>query len=292
MYREFDKNQLETQYSPSSCVDDIMVYINQYIHSSANNLDVAKVQDAVLENIAYGEDEDERIDLFLPFADTRWQKKLQVYIHGGYWQELSKNESSFAANNFQSHGCHFAVVNYSLAPKANMSEIVEQNRQALVYLYRNAERLGYNKEEIYLSGSSAGGHLCLMMALTDWRQYGEDLPADLVKGVCAVSGVYDLEPIALTYVNNPLNLSANEIRQFSPLRHITQPLCPMILAFGDNETSEFKRHSLEMLEAIEKVQGETPFAEIHGRNHFNVILDLGDRDTWLFKQVAVQMGLF
>lgn len=292
MYRGFNHQQLEKEYSPSSCVDDIMVYINQYIDISKQNLEVAQTQEAIIENIAYGVDADEVLDLYLPFADTKWRKKLHVYIHGGYWQELSKNESSFAANNFQSHGCHFAVINYSLAPKASMSEIVEQNRKALTYLYENAERLGYDKDQIYVSGSSAGAHLAAMMLVTKWQERPDcELPKDLIKGVCAVSGIYDLEPIALTYVDEPLKLTSDSIFENSPIHHSFANLAPIIFAYGDNETSEFKRQTDVMYNKLKNIGLPVEFGEIERRNHFDVIMDLGQSDTKLFTLVANQMGL-
>ena len=57
------------------------------------------------------------------------------------------------------------------------------------------------------AGHSAGGHLAAMALATDWKAaFG--LPADLVKGVCAISGVFDLEPIRLCYLNEVLRLDA------------------------------------------------------------------------------------
>ncbi|MDG1750168.1 MAG: alpha/beta hydrolase, partial [Thalassotalea sp.] len=210
MYRNLDVKTLEKEYSPSSCIDDIGIYIDQYITLSATAKNTAIEQNKLVADIQYGSYADEVLDIFLPFETIQKKGKLQVYIHGGYWQELSKDESCFAATNFQKSGYHFAVINYSLAPNASLTEIVEQNRQALIFLYQNAEKYGYDKNEIYLSGSSAGGHLAMMMALTDWSKYVET-DQNIVKGICAVSGIYDLTPIAQTYINEPLQLSEKEI---------------------------------------------------------------------------------
>jgi len=293
MYRGFDKKQLETQYSPSSCIDDIMVYINQYIDNSKAVLEQAQSDKSVIENISYGDTKEQTLDLYLPKDLAQKTGKLQVYIHGGYWQELSKNESSFAASNFQQHDCHFAVINYTLAPKASLSEIVEENRKALVHLYLNAEKYGFHKEEIYISGSSAGGHLALMMLLTDWAMYGlnAEQAKSFIKGVCAVSGVYDLEPIQYTYVNDPLKLTFTETIQNSPILHQVKNPCPIILAYGENETSEFKRQSMEMSVFLKQQGLDVELKEISERNHFDVIMDLSDSDSWLFQQTIKQMGL-
>lgn len=298
LYQQLDLKTLETEYSPSSCVDDINVYINQYLTLSQQNLLYAQQQHKVLENLQYGYSKDEVLDLFLPFDSSNVQKKIHVYFHGGYWQELSKNESCFAANNFQQQGFHFAVINYSLAPQATLTEIVEQCRQAIVWLYQHANEYGYDNNEIYLSGSSAGGHLAMMLALTDWSQY-LTVKSNIIKGICAVSGIYDLTPIAQTYINKPLQFTSQEIIENSPLlfdlasNHTTNiplPDCKVILAYGDNETNEFKRQTNAMKQRLTEQNIHSSFTEIEGKNHFDVILDLSIPDSWLSQSVLKQMA--
>jgi len=295
MYRNFALKDLEREYSPSSCIDDISPYIQQYIEQSQQVFRAAKAQQKVLTDLPYNNHEDGQkeqiLDLFLPFDTVKNEQKLHVYIHGGYWQELSKNESCFAASNFQQQGYHLAVVNYALAPKVSLSEIVEQCRQSLVWLYQHAEQYGYDKKEITLSGSSAGGHLVMMLALTDWSKY-LDVKNNIVKGICAVSGIFDLTPIAQTYINEPLQLTHQEIAENSPLLLAIDNKqldgCDIIIAYGDNETSEFKRQSLAMKMHLEKMSINVTFKEVAQRNHFDVILDLAKPETWLSQQVFAQ----
>lgn len=294
MYRDFDLETLEQEYSPSSCVDDIMIYINQYIRLSEQAKSAAKANNTLIENLSYGSSQDEVLDLFLPEKNSETKKQLQVYIHGGYWQELTKNESCFAATNFQNNGYHFAVINYSLAPAASLTEIVEQNRRALVWLYQNAEKYDYNKNEIYLSGSSAGAHLAMMMALTDWSEY---LPIkhNIIKGVCAVSGIYDLTPIQQTYINKPLQLTSDEIEQLSPwlllnkhhelIERLQQ--CAITFSYGDNETSEFKRQTDELVQRLKQLGVSVEFTEIAHSNHFDVITELSNENSNLFRKLLL-----
>lgn len=302
MYRNFDLKTLEKEYSPSSCIDDIGIYIEQYKTLSAAAKNTAIEQKKLIADIQYGSKNEKVLDLFFPFETTQTKRKLQVYIHGGYWQELSKDESCFAATNFQKSGYHFAVINYSLAPHASLTEIVEQNRQALLFLYQHAQKYGYDKNEIYLSGSSAGGHLAMMMAFTDWSKYIE-IEQNIVKGICAVSGIYNLTPIAQTYINEPLQLTEKEIAACSPLLFANERLglllreketinkCAFIMAYGDNETNEFKRQSTAMIHHLTEQKIKVTQAEIAQRNHFDVILDLADPKSWLCGEVVKQMSL-
>jgi arylformamidase len=291
-YLDFDKQVLEKEYSPSSCIDDINEFINLYIDLSKAALSRAKQSDSVITNLPYGTSKNQTLDLFFP--TTKPRRKMHVYIHGGYWQELSKNESCFAATTFQKNGCHFAALNYTLAPDATLTQIVNEICRAILWLYNNADKYGYDKNEIYLSGSSAGAHLALLMTLIDWEKVDSQF-SDInpVAGVCAVSGIYDLAPLLNTYINEPLRLTTDEIITLSPLKLISSkiPNCPVIIAYGDNETSEFKRHSDELYYHYQQRKVNVLKREIIGRNHFDVILDLSDNNSWLAKQVFKQMRL-
>ena len=104
---------------------------------------------------------------------------------------------------------------------------------------------GIDAGRICLAGHSAGGHLAAMALATDWTALG--LPADLIKGVCAISGVFDLEPIRLCYLNDVLGLDAK------PRRAATAPCCcrraaavPVLLTVGERETEAFHRKAAPM----------------------------------------------
>ncbi len=287
IYSSFDQVTLDREYSPSSCVDDINVYIFEYLRGSREAKKAAIEQGSGLFDLAYGTSGDEILDLFLPGAAG--PAPLQVYIHGGYWQDLSKEASSFAAPLFQQQGSFFAALNYTLAPAVGLSEIVAQNRRAIAWLYQQAGQWGIDRDKIHVSGSSAGAHLAMMMLSTDWTQYG--LPKDAIKGVCAVSGIYDLEPIRLSYVNEALEMDAGEAAANSPMKQPIRNQCPIILAYGDNETNEFKRQTDEYRELLLATNETVSFNQIKDRNHFDVILDLMDADTWLSQQILQQMEL-
>ncbi len=287
VYRDFDQVMLDREYAPSSRVDDIKLYLDRYARSSLAAKTEALSNDTCIPDLRYGDSAEETLDLFLP--DRPRRAPLHLYIHGGYWQLLGKDDSSFAAPMFQEYGSFFAAVNYTLAPHQTLTGIVEENRRAIAWLYRHADDWGFDRGRIHLSGSSAGAHLAMMMLRTDWSRLG--LPRNVVKGVCAVSGVYDLEPVRLSYVNDKVGMDEREARDNSPMGRELLNQCPVILAYGDNETDEFKRQTDEYRLFLEASGVPVAFEEISNRNHFDVIMDLADADSWLAQQVLVQMGL-
>ncbi len=281
------KARLDREYSPSSCIDDIDVYLDEYARTSKAAKSDALKDNACDADQRYGPGAEETLDLFLPAE--RGSAPLHVFIHGGYWQLLSKDESCFAAPMFQQHGSLFAALNYTLAPQQTLTGIVEENRRAITWLYQNAADWGFDRERIYLSGHSAGAHLAMMMLQTDWPKFG--LPHDVIKGVCAVSGVFDLEPVRLSYVNEVVRMDIGEAACNSPIRHSLTNRCPVILAYGDNETGEFKRQTDEYESVLQNAGIPVTLSEIADRNHFDVIMDLADTNSWLSRQVFSQMGI-
>jgi arylformamidase len=283
IWRGFSQAELDREYSPSSCIPDIMVELRRYTQMSV----AARQALPNFRTLGFGPHQDEVLDFF---PARKPNAPLHVFIHGGYWQELSKDESCFAAPNFVAHGAAFAAINYTLAPQASVAEIVRQCRAALAWLFGHAAELGVDPARITVSGSSAGGHLVAMVLATDWGgQFG--LPGDLVKGGCAVSGIFDLEPISLTYVNAPLRLDVRTAREVSPLHRLPAAPVPLILSFGDNETAEFKRQTGEYAAAWIGRDYPLTFVPMRGFNHFDVILELNNPASALFRAVATQMGV-
>lgn len=277
------RDQLEREYSPRLLVADLQPYLDRYAELS----DAARAELPVERDIAYGSTPDEVLDFF-PAA--RPAAPVHVFIHGGYWRLLGKDESGFAAPSFVHGGASFVALNYALAPKVRLDEIVRQCRTAIAWLYRNASRFGGDPERIFVSGSSAGGHLVAMLLATEWeKQFG--IPDDVVKGGCAVSGIFDLEPILQCSINETLHMDQAEARRNSPLFLVRGSSSTLVVAWGEGETAEWKRQNIEYAKRWRSVNGPCEAVEISGRNHFDIIVDLNNPGSRLGRLALAQMGL-
>lgn len=270
----------EREYSPSSCIGgNYQPYLREYAERSA----VTPAACTVHRDLAYGEKPSERLDLFLPTSTAAASQPvaLLVFIHGGYWQELSKASSLFAAAGCIEAGFAFAAIDYTLAPAASIAEMVQECRRALRWLHAKAASFGIDAQRIVVAGSSAGAHLAAMTCLRDWQQ-DDDLPVGLPAGAVLVSGIYELAPLIDTSIGAPLALTAATAGIVSPCRLQLDGLPPAIICWGEVETSEFKRQSRDFaaLLASTSIAGLSCF-EAPARNHFDVILDLCRRDTKL-----------
>lgn len=237
-------------------------------------------------DLAFGPQPQEKLDIF-PAQEAG--APLYVFIHGGYWYSLDKADYSYVAEGFRPHGISTAVNNFGLAPDTTMDEIVRQNRAALAWLWRNASNYGADPQRIYVCGHSAGGHLALMLLGTDWPAFGPDLPADLVKGACAIGGLFDMEPIRLSFLNKTLKMSAEEARRNAPLELKYPSPAPLSLVVAADETPEYHRQSGAMADLWRGLGYPVELLVPAGLNHFDVVNQLIDPQCELVRVQLAEM---
>ena len=272
-WRHMSHAKLEQEYSPSSCVDDFMVYIHDYINYSNTALEQLPCQ----RDLAYSHNEGEVLDYF-PVQTDQKNAPLVVFIHGGYWQELSKNESCFMAPAIIKQGINLAVVNYTLAPETSINRMIAQCCRAVAWLLQEAQNLGFDANQVIIAGSSAGSHLAASV-LQAAQQNLHGLTPTSIAGAILLSGVYDLRPLVNTYVNAPLKLTDEGATALSPGLYSNQGIPPCVIAYGSNETQEFKRQSDEYHQQLLSDGVTSTCVEIPQRNHFDIVFDLGSLVT-------------
>ena len=220
----------------------------------------------------YGAKPSQTLDLFPP---KRPGAPLLVFIHGGWWRSLDKRDFSFLAPPFVAAGAAVALINYSLSPHARLENIVREALAASAWCWRNAGGFGADPQRMHIAGHSAGAHLAAMMLAADWRAYAPDLPPDLFKGGLAVSGVYDLEPIAgAPFLKQDLRLSRRAARKASPVRYVPPRSVPLHTAVGEHESAEFHRQTRLIRTAWP--QCAAGHHTLDGHNHLTVMDALAD----------------
>lgn len=272
-WRDWPLAERERQYSPSSCVPALASYLELYAARSREAERLCRCK----KDLRWGQRPEETFDYF-PAAIP--DAPLLVFFHGGYWQELSKNESLFAAPNCVANGIAFAAIDYALAPKARLETIVDQCRRAIASLHGQAKTLGFDARRIYVAGSSAGAHLAAMLLPEGWQaDFG--LPAGVVAGAVLLSGVYDLEPLVGTYIDAALHLTAADVASLSPARLKPGRPVKTIVAWAENETAEFQRQSRSFACKLQTGGFPVSMLEVAGTNHFDIVFELADPHTQL-----------
>lgn len=271
-----DFAERERQYSPSSCIGgNYQPFIADYGHQSRLAQARAEALGGRWLELRYGSAAAQRADLCLPPSTAAAGGRgsaLLVFIHGGYWQELSARDSLFGAADCIERGVAFCALDYTLAPAARVGVIVEECRRALLALVAEAGHHGIDDRRIVVAGSSAGAHLAAMVCLPGWRTQAQ--PAWQPRAAVLMSGIYWLEPLLGTSINEALGMDAAEARAQSPALQALQGFPPTVMCWGEVETEAFKQQSAGFAELLGDAGTACHSLEVAGRNHFDVALEL------------------
>ena len=278
MKSRYDPEWLDAQYNNRARVAEYAQVIAGWAEASA----LARQQSAAHLDIAYGNDESERLDVFPATQAQSGASQgdggvpVLVFIHGGYWRSLSKAHHSFIAPSFNADGAMVVVPGYALCPTVGIEQIVLQMAAAVAWVWRNAARFGGDPNRIALAGHSAGGHVAAMLLSCRWREFAEDLPAQPLAGALSISGLYDLEPLRHTpFLQTDLRLTPASVARLSPAFFPRPKAGKLQAVVGLNESDEFLRQN----RLIRDVWGPTavPVCEtLPNCNHFTVLRNLAD----------------
>ena len=283
VYRDYTQDELNVQYSARGTAPDGDVY-RDFI--SENSARVREEMDCRLD-VPYGPTPAEVVNVF---PAEKPGSPIVYFIHGGYWRSSSQKDVDLYAEALVPAGCAYVTVNYLLAPEATIDEVVRQCRAGLAWAYNNAASFNGDPNNVHVVGRSAGGHLTGMMLADGWREeFG--LPDDLIKSACALSGLYDLEPVRLSNVNEWVKLDKEAADRNSPVHHMPKIPCPIIIAWGENETDEFKRQSDLYRIAWQSRGWPCQTMEFAGKHHFASMPDLMYSDEECTKALLAQIGI-
>ncbi len=235
-------------------------------------------------DLAYGDGERHKLDLFTTDAGNG---PLQMFLHGGYWQRGDRRANHFVAEGLCANGVNVAMVGYDLCPSVTLDDIVGQVRAALAWLWRNAERLGFDADRIQVCGHSAGGHLTAMLMATHWPDQGADLPAHLIHSGLAISGLYELDPLRHTSLNEALAMDAETAGRNSPALLPATGSAPLIAAVGGLESAEFHRQAATLAQRWRDRSGTVEILEVPGTNHFTILERLAREGALLERALAL-----
>lgn len=254
-WRSFSAAELEREYTPASCIENIQIYLDEYARAgqaSRQKLSHAKLQ--------YGSHD----DAWLWLTENTRSQKLIVFVHGGFWRRLSADDGTFLSPGWHNLGFNVASLNYSLCPNEPLETLVCQTSQAIDFLADS-----YSTQDITLIGHSAGAQLVAMkLCDPDTPKFG---------GAIMVSGVFDLAPIVNTSVNEAVKLTTKTAHALSPINFVANAQdTPIAVIWGENETNEFKRQSKNFAEAWSSVKNHSiaKQKEFKSRNHFDILYEL------------------
>jgi len=187
-------------------------------------------------NITYveGKEEDEnkhKLDVYIP-KDVK-SAPVFMFVHGGAWRSGDRGLYPALGQRFARAGVLTIIPSYRLAPKNPYPAQIEDVAAAFAWTVKHVAEYGGDTNRIFIGGQSAGGHLVALLALNESYLAKHGLSAKNIRGVAAVSGVYD-------FASNDTMASVfghdKEVRKdASPLAHVKASAPPFLVTYCEKD---------------------------------------------------------
>lgn len=257
IYRGMDRAALDLAYNNVRAEPEYQAIMGRFKEQS----EVVYRNAEVRRDLRYGNRSRQRFDWL---SCGKQAAPTFVFIHGGYWQNYAKEDLAFVARGPLERGFNVVMAEYTLAPEASMTEIVDEIGALLDLLQWDTSEAGFGDRPVCVCGHSAGGHLAALH---------RDHPR-VAMTVC-VSGLYDLEPISLCWLDDKLNLTEEEVSRLSPLHRIARG-APTIVSVGMTELPELIGQSQRYATACEASGENVIFLPLPEQRHFTILTDLAN----------------
>lgn len=207
---------------------------------------------------------------------TKTLHPVVVFIHGGAWEHGDKNLNSDTANRMSlvyslvNNGYIVASINYRLSGESPWPAQINDCKSAIRFLRKNSERYLIDKNKIAVFGESSGGHLAMMLGVTDNNKFvnAQDGNGNQSSDVQAVISDYGISDIAnwgdRAFDNREVaeeaklklfgkGYSSQEEKDASPIYYVSSQSSPMLLVHGKNDTMVSYMQSVEMERSLKSV---------------------------------------
>ncbi len=202
-------------------------------------------------NIAYGEDPQHRLDVYLPDAVSAQSqtRPLIVFWHGGRWSYGDKSDYRFVGAALAGLGYVAVLPNYRHYPEVKMPGFMEDAARAAVWAAAHGRDYGADAKRLYLMGHSAGAHMAALVTLDPRYFAATGQPVPTVAGVIGLSGPYDFLPLLEADVKDMFGPPQN-YPDSQPINFVRADAPPMLLVHGLKDDTVWPKNSRNLASAL------------------------------------------
>lgn len=207
--------------------------------------DYTRVQD-----IAYGTDDRETLDIYMPPASSgAGAHPVIVFFYGGSWSNGSKDDYKFVGATLAEAGYVVVIPDYRLFPDVVFPEFMEDSASAVAWTLSNVDEHRGDPDRVFVMGHSAGAHMAAMLAVEPSYLREAGVPRGAIKGLIGLSGPYALMPgdPQMHAIFGPPYTPAN----WQPVAHVTPDDPPALLLHGGGDERVYAKHTKKMEAALE-----------------------------------------
>jgi acetyl esterase/lipase len=232
-----------------------------------------------------GGHERHKLDLYLP-EKANGPMPLIIWVHGGGWQNGSKDGCPPLRGGYIERGYAVASINYRLSVHAVFPAQIEDCKAAIRWLRAHAKEYGLDAKRFGVWGSSAGGHLVALLG-TSGEVKEFDVGAHLdqssrVQAVCDYYGPTDFTVFVSTpgyerhatadapeakLIGGAVLENKVKAARVNPITYISKDDPPFLIVHGDQDPTVPINQSQLLFEALKKTGVSAHFHTIHGAGH-------------------------
>lgn len=222
------------------------------------------------------------LNLYLPV--DRKDPPIVIFVHGGSWKRGDKDAYGGAyarlGRSLAGTGLAVAIINYRLSPEVRHPEHARDVARALAWVHKQSNVYGWNQKEIFLMGHSAGAHLASLVAVDPFYLAERGLKPNVVRGVVAISGVYDLELTGISgqfLYESVFSTERQMLRKASPTSQVGTRPAPFLLLYAEEDyvTADFQARRFE--KALKAAGGKATTHAVADRNHVNIVVGVAKK---------------
>lgn len=220
-----------------------------------------------------------KLDVYKPAGKADKPRPAVIFIHGGGWHSGDKRKATLA-DEFTKRGYVYVSVNYRLSGEAPYPAAVEDCKCAVRWLRANAKAYDVDPDRLGVFGTSAGGHLALMVGLADGieGEGGHKEPSSKVKAVCSwfgpadfTKGAGEFEGGSARVLERFIGVSFKEkpdvYKEASPVTHASKDDPPVLMIHGDKDATVPIGQSQAMEKALKDVGMDVAFITVKNAGH-------------------------
>lgn len=226
----------------------------------------------VIKGISYyqgkdGDEEKNKLDLYLPVGKKNFP--VVFFIHGGGWTKGTRSAGRGLGQMLAREGIGMVSISYRLSPQVKHPGHIEDVAKAFAWTVENIKKYGGNKDQIFVSGHSAGGHLAALLGTNESYLKKNKLRLANIKGVIPISGVFVISPgkISTAFGKDP-----QECKDASPMAHIQKNCPPFLILYAESDIKGFDKMASAMKNALTKAGVTSTAREMADRNHGTILM--------------------
>jgi acetyl esterase/lipase len=213
--------------------------------------------------------EKHKLDLYLPRDKKNFP--VLVFMHGGSWRSGDRSLYQALGERFARDGIGVAIPSYRLMPQNPHPAQIEDLAAAFDWVYRNIQERGGDASRIYLSGHSSGAHLAALLALDDKYLKKFNLARNTIRGVIAMSGVYNVDKLD-TFLANGGDPGAKH--DASPLAHVHSGAPPFFITYCQWDYLGLPKQARDFTTALKKNFVPAQLLYVPGESHISEVISL------------------